>query len=304
MKNPGNRGTATRTSQPQRRCAAILGPRRPRRGNIFFLVLGISLAGCAGPANSEAQLPQNGIVGSWVGIGDLEGGIMSFLGDGEYQSYAAGAEGSVQPPPVLLDRGRWEVSGDRLVLTEIRSSVPGVANVDRIEARFSIDGDFLTLTYPDAGVTDQAMRTDWLPDPIPADAAMVPFFDTLTGRFALELEPAVTEGRPGNVVTVRITLTNRDDHAYPVPIRLRDRVFFTSSLLREIRPGEFVDLLVVDPPAEADPVLSTSLAPGASRETDVVWVVPDRAGRYRLKAMVLGGAGTTAQADFEVLPAE
>ena len=229
---------------------------------------------------------------------------MSFLSDGEYHAYAAGPEGLIQQSPVLLDRGRWEVTGDRLVLTEIESSVPGVANAERIEARFSIDGDFLTLTYPDAGVTDQAMRTDWVPDPIPADAAELASNDTLTGRFALELDPTATEGRPGDRVIVRLTLTNVDSVAYPVPVRLLDRIIFTSSLLREIRPGEYVDLLVVDPPAAPSAVLSTPLAPGASRETEVIFTVPERVGRYRLKATVFGGAGTTAQVDFDVHDAE
>lgn len=250
--------------------------------------------------------PGPGIAGTWWEETREGGYFVSFLPSGEFRFYMVQREPPFELPPDLLSHGKWRLQAGTVVLTEMtheKFSEGPPESTGRVELR----GDAVVLTDTQTGETMRGKRSTWTPDPIPAGAVRREYYQTVTGAGRLEIVPEKREGRPGERIAVRVTLTNAESRAIFVPLRLADRVV----LLADPMPDASASAPVVrlDPDRGAGPevpprILAIPLAPGGAASFVGTLVVPDQVGRLQLSAVVPGNLRVPVpRVVFQVLPA-
>lgn len=248
---------------------------------LLSVLLGRAVCPAAEPVPAAA-----GIAGTWWEDTPEGGYFVSFLPQGEFRFHLASRNGPFELPPDLLSHGRWRLQGDTVVLTGMtheKSTEGPPQSIGRVQLR----GDTVVLTDVATGETMRGRRSTWVPDPIPAAAVRRSYDETVAGAGRLELKPDKLEGRPGERIPVRVTLTNTDSRAMYVPIRLADRV----ELWGDPAPDPADPRIRLHPDRGAGPevpprILSIPLAAGAAVSFACTLVVPGEAGPWRLTASV------------------
>jgi hypothetical protein len=255
-------------------------------GAILRLMLSAMLLGPALGRGAEAAAAAAGLAGTWWEDTPEGGYYVSFLPQGEFRFHLASRSGPFELPPDLLSHGRWRLQADHVVLTGMihEKGTEGPAqSVGRVELR----GDTVVLTDVATGETMRGRRSAWVPDPVPPAAVRRGYYETVAGAGRLELKPDKREGRPGERISVQVTLTNTDSRAMFVPIRLADRV----ELWGDPVPGPADTRIRLNPDRGAGPevpprILSIPLAAGGVVAFDCTLVVPAEPGPWRLAAGV------------------
>lgn len=244
-------------------------------------------------------------MGTWWEETPEGGYFVSFLPGDEFRFYMVLRQTPFELPPDLMSHGKWRPQGDTVVLREMtheKFSEGPPESTGRVELR----GDAITLTDVATGEKMRGQRSSWTPDPIPATAVRRAYYETVAGAGRLELGPEKLEGRPGERIAIRVSLTNTESRPMFVPIRLADRVDLWADPLPDSRQEESV--IVLHPDRGAGPevpprILSVPLAPGGVVSFTCTLVVPERAGRLQLKASVPNSSRVqSAEVVFRVLP--
>lgn len=265
---------------------------------MFSLLLGVASGLAAEPLPADA-----GLAGTWYEDTPEGGYYVSFLPSGEFRFHLASRSGPFELPPDLLSHGRWRWQGGNVVLTGMtheKSTEGPPESVGRVQLR----GDTVVLTDVATGETMRGRRSTWVPDPIPAGAVRRGYYETVAGPGRLELKPGKLEGRPGERISVLVTLTNTDARAMFVPIRLADRLDFWGDPVPD--PGD--PRIRLNPDRGAGPevpprILSVPLAPGGTVSFACTLVVPEAAGAWRLTARVPNNPRVPpAEVVFQVRP--
>lgn len=241
------------------------------------------------------------IAGIWTEGTEDGSNFVCFLPGGEFRFYEVRRVGAFELPADLMVLGKWRLEAGTVRLTEMTHEKFSEGPTEAV-GRVDLRGDDLALVDRDSGETMHGKRSTWMPAPIPAGAVRKVYYDTVAGVGRLELVPEKSEGRPGERIAVRVTLTNTDSRAMFVPIRLADRVTLFAESLPD--PDDTrIHLRIIDPPDVAPRILSVPLAAGAAISFDCTLVVPDKVGRLQLKAEVLENPRMPpAEVVFRVLP--
>ncbi len=266
--------------------------------SLFWLVF------CSAAEMPAAKAGGEGIAGTWWEETGEGGYFVSFLPQGEFRFYMVLREPPFELPPDLMSRGKWRLQGGTVVLTEMtheKATEGPPESVGRVELR----GDTVVLTDVATGETMRGRRSTWVSDPIPSTAVRRGYYETVAGPARLELKPEKLEGRPGERIPVRVTLTNSDARPMYVPIRLADRVELWGDPIPD--PADTRIRFHLDRGAgpEVPPrILSIPLAPGGAVSFVCTLVVPEEAGQWRLTARVPNNPRVPpSEMVFRVLPA-
>jgi hypothetical protein len=268
----------------------------------ILVVTGLAAGFAAEPP--AAKTGAEGLAGTWWEDTPDGGYFVSFLPQGEFRFYLASRSGPFELPPDLLSHGRWRVQGDNVVLTGMtheKSTEGPTQSVGRLQ----LSGDSVVLTDVATGETMRGRRGTWSPDPIPPGTVRRAYYETMAGAGRLELVPEKREGSPGERIAVKVSLTNTGTQPMFVPLRLADRVELWEDVIPD--PTDTTLRFHLDRgagPAVPPRLLSVPLSPRGTVTFVATLVVPGRAGRLRLTAIVPENPRVTpAEVEFRVLPA-
>jgi hypothetical protein len=258
-------------------------------------------------AAEPAPVPSGaaGLAGSWWEETREGGYFVSFLPQGVFQFHMVQKSPPFELPPDLMSHGKWRLQGGTVVLTEMvheKFSEGPPESAGRVDLR----GDAVVLTDVQTGETMRGKRSAWTPDPIPAAAVRRDYNQTVTGAGRIDLVPEKPEGRPGERIAVRVTLTSTDPRSMFVPLRLADRVVLLADPMPDASVGEAV--IRLEPGRGSGPevpprILSVPLAPGGTASFVCTLIVPQPAGRLQLRADVPGNPRVLSPGVvFRVLP--